>query len=69
MSILIAFINTALPLINLIVTLFIFTVIQKRELHTSITFTVITLFQILATQFIKVGTISRSTVNVLPLLR
>lgn len=63
-GILISFINTALPLINLIATLFTFTVIQKRELHSSIAFTTITLFQILASQFIYVGMIAKSTVNV-----
>ena len=66
LSILISFVNKALPLINLIVTLFTFTVIQKRELHSSIAFTAITLFQILSSQFIYVGMIARSTVNVYP---
>jgi len=68
MSILISFINKALPLINLIATLFTFTIIQKRELYSSIAFTAITLFQILASQFIYVGMIARSTVNVLAFL-
>jgi hypothetical protein len=62
----ISFVNKSLPLINLIVTLFTFTVIQKRELHSSIAFTAITLFQILSSQFIYVGMIARSTVNVIP---
>jgi len=66
MNILISFINKALPFINLIATLFTFTIIQKRELHSSIAFTAITLFQILASQFIYVGMIARSTVNVPP---
>src|SRR5277367_1560568 len=70
LSILISFVNKALPLINLIATLFTFTVIQKRELHSSIAFTAITLFQILSSQFIYVGMIARSTVNVIiPTLR
>ena len=64
MTILISFVNTALPLINFIATLFTFTIIQKRELHSSIAFTTITLFQILASQFIYVGMIAKSTVNV-----
>jgi len=64
LAILISFVNKALPLINLIATLFTFTVIQKRELHSSIAFTAITLFQILASQFIYVGMIAKSTVNV-----
>lgn len=64
LSVLISFVNKALPLINLIATLFTFTVIQKRELHSSIAFTAITLFQILSSQFIYVGMIARSTVNV-----
>ena len=64
MSILISFVNKALPLINLIATLFTFTVIQNRELHSSIAFTAITLFEILASQFIYVGMIAKSTVNV-----
>lgn len=64
LAILISFVNTALPLLTLIVILFTFTVIQKGELHSSIAFTVITLFQILASQFIYVGMIAESTVNV-----
>lgn len=64
LTILISFVNTALPLINLITMLFTFTIIQKRELHSSIAFTTVTLFQILASQFIYVGLIARSTVNV-----
>jgi hypothetical protein len=66
LSIMISFVNKTLPLINLIVTLFTFTVVQKRELHSSIAFTAITLFQILSSQFIYVGMIARSTVNVVP---
>ena len=66
LSILISFVNKALPLINLIATLFTFTVVQKRELHSSIAFTSISLFQMLSSQFIYVGMITRSTVNVEP---
>ncbi len=64
LSILISFVNKALPLINLLVTLFTFTVIQNRELPSSIAFTAITLFEILASQFIHVGMTVKSTVNV-----
>jgi len=64
LSILISFVNKALPLLNLVATLFTFTVIQGRELHSSIAFTSITLFGILSSQFIYVGMIARSTVNV-----
>jgi hypothetical protein len=64
MSILISLSNKALPLINLIATLFTFTVIQKRELHSSIAFTALALFQTLSAQFIYIGMIARSTVNV-----
>jgi hypothetical protein len=66
LSILISFVNKALPFVNLIATLFTFTVIQRRELHSSIAFTSITLFQSLSSQFIYVGMIARSTVNVRP---
>lgn len=64
LSIVISFVNRALPLINLFVTLFTFTVIQNRELHSSIAFTTIALFEILANRFIHVGMTARSTVNV-----
>jgi len=64
LSILISFVNKALPLVNLIATLFTFTVIQGEELHSSIAFTAITLFQMLSSQFIYVGMIARSTVTV-----
>lgn len=66
LSILISLVNKALPLVNLIATLFTFTVIQRRELHSSIAFTSISLFQMLSSQFIYVGMITRSTVNVTP---
>ena len=64
LSIFIQFLNTALPLINLIATLFTFTIIQGRPLHSSIAFTTVTLFQILASQFRFVGVIARQSVNV-----
>jgi len=68
LSIFISFINKALPLANLIVTLFTFTVVQGKELHPSIAFTSIILFQLLSSQFVYVGMVARSTVNVIPSL-
>jgi len=65
LSIFISFVNKAIPLINLIATMFTFTVIQGRELHSSIAFTSIALFQLLSSQFIYVGMVSKSTMNVL----
>lgn len=63
-AILISCVNKALPLLNLITTLMTFTVIQKRELRSSIAFTATTLFHILSSQFIYVGMIAKSTVTV-----
>jgi hypothetical protein len=56
--------NETLPLVNVLATLFIFTVVQKMQLLPSIAFTSITLFHSLAGDLMMVGWIAQMTIHV-----
>jgi hypothetical protein len=64
MSILLSLVNTTLPFIYLLATLFTFTIVQGQKLPASVAFPAIVIFQILAGQLRRVGRFTKSVINV-----
>ena len=61
----ISLVNKSLPLVNMLATFFTFTVLQKGELHPSIAFTSVALFENLADQLVVIGMNVEGTISVI----